>query len=66
MVFAVSFTSKALDAAEMYTTANSSGLLPQPTADPLTEKVVSLRSQQGKVWLCIAKALLKTLENTAI
>lgn len=54
---AVSFTFKALKAAEMYVNVNSSGLLPQPTVAHLTE-VNSLRSRQSKFCLQIAKALL--------
>lgn len=57
IAFAVSFTSKALKTAEMYVNVNSSGLLPQPTVAHLTE-VDSLRSQESKFCLQIAKALL--------
>lgn len=40
IVFTASFTFRHLDTPEMYTNVNSSGLLHQPTAFSLTEKVV--------------------------
>lgn len=62
IVFPVSFMPKALDTADIYTNVNSSGLLSQTTAAPLTKKVVSLRSQ-SKVWLSIAKVLLNLIKH---